>query len=426
MQKLYRNPAWALVAGFGTYFCMYGFRKPYTAATYDDNTFLGIDYKFLLIIFQTAGYVIAKWLGIKIIAEIRREQRIKLLLSLILFAELMLLLFAFIPFPLNIVCLFLNGLALGVVFGLVLGCMEGRKNTEALVAGLCASFILADGVSKSVGQFLLNNTVPEKWMPFVAGIIFLVPTFLFVAMLSKVPAPSKEDITNRSERIPMKGMMRKNFFIKYWPGLTCVTLAYLFVTLLRSLRADFAPELWRNLGYHQTPALYTQSELVVSFGVVIINGLAVFIKDHRKAFCVSLVTCIAGFMTLLLSIAGFEYGMNVFVFMVLAGLGVYIPYVAIHTTVFERLIAVTKEKATTGFLMYVVDSVGYTGYILLMLFRYFTPPGQSVLSLFTAICINLGIAGAAIILLSIIYFTKKRKHNEPGIGQFSTGKSGYL
>jgi hypothetical protein len=31
MQKLYRNPAWALIAAFGTYFCMYGFRKPYTA-----------------------------------------------------------------------------------------------------------------------------------------------------------------------------------------------------------------------------------------------------------------------------------------------------------------------------------------------------------------------------------------------------------
>src|SRR5262249_8521938 len=27
-------PAWCLVAAFGTYFCMYGFRKPFTAAGY--------------------------------------------------------------------------------------------------------------------------------------------------------------------------------------------------------------------------------------------------------------------------------------------------------------------------------------------------------------------------------------------------------
>ena len=49
--------------------------------------------KFLLIIAQTTGYVIAKWAGIKIVSEIRPEQRIKSLLGLILFGELMLLLF---------------------------------------------------------------------------------------------------------------------------------------------------------------------------------------------------------------------------------------------------------------------------------------------------------------------------------------------
>ena len=90
IQKLFSNPAWALVAAFGTYFCMYGFRKPYTAATYSNASFFGIDYKFLLIIAQTTGYVIAKWVGIKIVSEIRPSQRIKTLISLIFFAELML------------------------------------------------------------------------------------------------------------------------------------------------------------------------------------------------------------------------------------------------------------------------------------------------------------------------------------------------
>ncbi len=53
IDKLTSNPAWALVAAFGTYFCMYGFRKPYTAATYNNTSFLGADYKTLLIIAQT-------------------------------------------------------------------------------------------------------------------------------------------------------------------------------------------------------------------------------------------------------------------------------------------------------------------------------------------------------------------------------------
>jgi acetyl esterase/lipase len=41
------HPAWAMIAAFGTYFCMYGLRKPYTAATYSDVDFFGMNYKAL-------------------------------------------------------------------------------------------------------------------------------------------------------------------------------------------------------------------------------------------------------------------------------------------------------------------------------------------------------------------------------------------
>ncbi len=425
-QKLFHNPAWALVAAFGTYFCMYGFRKPYTAATYSDVPFFGIDYKFLLIIAQTAGYVTAKWIGLKIVSEVKPGQRIKMLSGLIFFAELMLLFFGFVPRPWNILCLLLNGLSLGIVFGLVLGFLEGRRNTEALIAGLCASFIVSDGVSKSVGKMLLDNGVTETWMPFFAGILFLVPTVIFITMLSYVPPPSKADITNRSARTPMKAQARWDFFMKYAWGLTGITIIYLFVTLLRSIRADFAPELWRDLGYKQTPAVFTQSELLVSFGVVIVNGLSIFILNHYKAFQFSLLTCLGGFVILLLAVWGLQYGLAKFPFMVLIGLGVYIPYVAIHTTIFERLIAITRERANIGFLMYVVDSVGYTGYIILMLFRYATPSGDSILFLFLRICIYLGVAGGLIILYCNWYFKMKLKNNERQITQLSPGQGSHL
>ena len=71
LQKLFHYQAWVLIAAFGTYFCMYGFRKPYTAATYSGVIFFGVEYEFLLIIAQTIGYVYAKWVGIKIISEIK-------------------------------------------------------------------------------------------------------------------------------------------------------------------------------------------------------------------------------------------------------------------------------------------------------------------------------------------------------------------
>jgi len=219
-RSLFAHPAWLLIAAFGTYFCMYGFRKPYTAATYEFSRFWGIDYKFLLVIAQTIGYVAAKWIGVKVVAEIKATQRITVLLLLILAAELMLLLFAFVPAPWDIGCLLFNGLFLGIVFGLVLGFLEGRQKTELLVAGLCASFIVSDGVSKSVGKWLLDYGVTEQWMPFFAGLIFLLPTLVFTAMLRFIPAPSVIDVNHRSLRAPMTGGDRITFFRKYAPGLS--------------------------------------------------------------------------------------------------------------------------------------------------------------------------------------------------------------
>lgn len=422
LQKVFANPAWALVAAFGTYFCMYGFRKPYTAATYAEISLFGLSYKFLLVIAQTLGYVLAKWIGIKIVSEIKSHQRIKAILGFIGFAEVMLLLFGLVPNPFNVIFLFLNGLSLGVIFGLVLGFVEGRKHTEFMVAGLCASFIISDGVSKSVGAYILASGVTEQWMPFVAGLVFLIPTLLFIAMLTCVPAPSARDIALRSARVPMTAEDRSKFFNKYAPGLIGIILVYLIVTLLRSVRADFAVEIWSGLGYEQTPDLFTRSELLVSFGVIIISGFAAFIHNHYKAFSFSLFTSLTGFMILLFAVAGLNHGADKFISMVLIGLGIYIPYVAVHAIMFERLIAITREKANVGFLMYIADSVGYTGYIGLMILKSFAPASDSIFDLFLKISIGMGIFGILLIIFCYLYFKNKLKSNEQQISTISAGQ----
>ena len=422
-KRIFANPAWPLIAAFGTYFCMYGYRKPYTAAVFADVGLWGLSYKFGMIIAQTLGYVLAKWIGIKFVSEIKPGKRIGAIIVLIGFAELMLLLFAVVPRPWNLVCMLLNGLPLGVIFGLVLSFLEGRKQTEFLIAGLCASFILSDGVSKSVGVLLLTWGVGENWMPFSAGLVFLIPILFFIAMLAFIPQPTVADINSRSVREPMTAADRWHFFNKYAPGLIAIIAIYLFVTLLRSVRADFAVELWTGLGYKQTPELFTASELLVSFGVILITSLAVLIRNHYQAFRLSILTSFTGFFILLLALAGLYGGLGKFTFMVLVGLGVYLPYVAVHAVIFERLIAITRERATVSFLMYVVDSVGYTGYIGLMLLRYFTHTVDSILSLFLKICFFLAIAGILLILFCYLYFKIKLKPHVQRNVKLPTGQS---
>ncbi len=101
---------WSMLAAFGTYFCMYAFRKPFNAGTYAGHQVGGIDYKAILIVAQVIGYMLSKFIGIKVISELKPARRKALITGLILFAEISLLLFGLVPPPYNFICLFFNGL----------------------------------------------------------------------------------------------------------------------------------------------------------------------------------------------------------------------------------------------------------------------------------------------------------------------------
>src|SRR5580658_9789971 len=108
---LQRSPAWVFVlyvslSSFVVYACMYGFRKPFTAASYDGIRLWGISYKVVLVISQVLGYMLSKFYGIRFIAGMRAEKRVGYIILLILIAWAALLLFAIVPAPYNFVFMF--------------------------------------------------------------------------------------------------------------------------------------------------------------------------------------------------------------------------------------------------------------------------------------------------------------------------------
>lgn len=405
---------WSLVGAFGAYFCMYIFRKPFTAALFADGTVWGLQEKAVLVTAQTLGYMASKFLGIRVIAEMPPERRAAGILVLIGAAEAALLLFGLAPTPLHVLCLFVNGMALGMVFGLVLGFLEGRRSTEALTAGLCASFILADGVAKSIGTWLLDRGVDERWMPSVAGLIFAPPLLLFVGMLSRIPPPDRRDVALRGERTTMGRRDRVALVRRHGLGLTLIVAVYFLVTIARSLRADFAPEIWRGLGVDAAPSTFANSELLVALTVLVANGLSVLILDNRRAFFTAIGVALAGGLLMLAALVGLHQSwLDGFSFMVLLGTGLYLPYVAIHTTIFERLIAMTRERGNLGFLMYVADSAGYLGYAALMIAEGFLPRGGSFLAFFLAISGVIALSTCACLAMSWGYFARHAAPQNP-------------
>ena len=92
---------WAGGAALLSYSLVYTLRKPFTAATFDGIEAFGFDYKVLVTIIQIAGYLIAKFIGIKLISELKRENRLKFILVSIAVAELSLVAFGALPTPYN-------------------------------------------------------------------------------------------------------------------------------------------------------------------------------------------------------------------------------------------------------------------------------------------------------------------------------------
>jgi hypothetical protein len=249
--------------------------------------------------------------------------------------------------------------------------------------------------------------VGEYWMPAAAGLLFAPPLILFVWMLTRVPPPLPRDVTARGARTTMDGQDRSRFFWRFATGLVLLVLVYTLTTVLRSVRDDFAPEIWLGLtGSKVEPGMFTWSELTVAAVVTLLNGSAVLIRDNRRAFFTALALSAVGPVLIALAVAGLRGGaLTAFEFMVLNGLGLYLPYIAVQTTIFERLIALTRQPGNVGYLIYLADAFGYLGYVGVLLTRNMVQPGERFLPFFLTLSWVIAAACALLMLPCWLYFS---------------------
>ncbi len=401
----------ASLAAFGTYFCMYAFRKPFSVATFDGLVFWGVDYKILLVIAQVLGYALSKFVGIKVISELKPNRRLLYLLSLIGIAEISLLLFAWVPAPYNIPFMFLNGFPLGMIWGIVFSYIEGRRFTDILGVVLSASFIVSSGVVKSVGLFVMNSWgVGEFWMPSVTGALFFVPLLICSFLLQRIPSPTNEDIVHRTERIPMTAADRKDLVKKFFFPLILIVLFYTFLTAFRDFRDNFARELWDSIGYQGDVSVFSTSEIIIAIIVLLIIGSIFYIKNNFRALLTYHALLILGTLVLAFGTLLFQTGLlDPFVWMVCTGFGLYICYVPFNCLFFDRFIATFRVKGNSGFLIYIADAFGYVGSILVLLYKNFGQANVSWLNFFIYGTYAVAFIGICSTLILYFHFTALSK-----------------
>lgn len=406
---------YAIVAAFTAYFAMYAVRKPFAAAAFDGQVVFGIQLKIALVLGQVLGYATSKFLGIKFVSEIAPRRRALALVLLIGAAELALAAFAVLPPAGQVFAMFCNGLPLGAVWGLVFGFLEGRRTTEILGAGLSTSYIVASGVVKSVGRWLLLHGVGEAWMPALTGLLFVPPFLIAVWMLDRIPRPTAADEAERVMRAPMFGAQRKAFVARFLVGIVVLCSAHVLLTAYRDFRDNFAAEIWTALGLGEAPAVFTYSEIPVALAVV--AGLAAIyrVQDNRRAFfAVHLLmgggAVLVGGATLAFD-AGWISGTT---WMMAVGIGLYLGYVPYGTVLFDRLIAATGAVGTAVFMIYVADSFGYLGSIVVLLVKNFGHAERSWLDFFRGFSYVCAVVATAAFAGSAWYFAGRTQRADGG------------
>jgi Family of unknown function (DUF5690) len=410
-------PVFALYGGlmaFGAYFAMYGFRRPFSVASFADAAPVLVEYKIALVIAQVFGYALAKVAGIKLVSEMPPQRRAAAILVLIAAAELCLVLFALIPAPFNIACLFANGLSLGMIWGLVFGFLEGRRVSEVLGAMLCASFIVSSGAVKSVGaSVMLNGWANEYWMPALTGLLFAPLLIVCVAGLAVMPPPSAEDERMRVARAPMDGAARRTMFSAFAPGLIGLVVIYVGLTALRDFRDNFAVEIWTGLGFGNNAEIFTLSELPVAVIVLVTLAMLMFIRDNRRAFLANLGLVAVGLALAGLSSLAFKaHLIGPVTWMVALGAGLYMGYTPFNALLFDRFIAATGKTGTAGFLIYVADACGYMSSVALLVVYNFFGVKISWVEFLVLISYTAGLAGLVLVAGSGFYFHRHLTRQE--------------
>lgn len=401
---------------FLTYASVYAFRKPFTVGTFSTEAdVFGLAYKDALVICQVLGYMFSKFYGIKFISELKNIGRGKSVLILLSISWIALLLFALVSSPWNILFLFVNGFPLGMIWGIIFSFAEGRRTTDFIGATLAVSFIFSSGFVKFIAKWLMIYAdVSEKWIPFITGLLFMIPVLLLIRLLEKIPLPSKADKESRIERAVMNAESRKMLFRKYSVGIILLITVYVFLTIFRDIRDNFAADMWSELGFANEPGVFTRTEIPVTISVLILISTMMLIKNNRQAFIITHYLIIAGFALSGISSLMFSLGwLSPFSWMVCVGLGLYIGYIPFNCILFDRMIAAFGTAGNVGFLMYLADSFGYMGSVGVIITKTLFSIKLQWTTLYSVGVIYMSIAGIILTALAIIYFTRKFKNNIP-------------
>ena len=203
---------------------------------------------------------------------------------------------------------------------------------------------------------------------------------------------------------------RKKFVSSFWPGIILFTLTYMLLTTFREFRDNFSADVWKSLGFGNSPEIFTQTEIPISIAILIVMGSLMAIKNNQLALMISHLIIFIGMV--LIGVSTFLYQTELISslwWMILIGMGLYLGYIPFNSIFFERLLAAFKFVGTVGFLIYIADAFGYLGSIGVLFYKEFGYANLSWVNFFISAGYLVSVFGGILIGGSMFYFHWKQK-----------------
>lgn len=413
-------PDWIFVMWAGgtallSYSLVYALRKLFTAAGFDGLEVAGIDYKIVVSIIQLIGYVCAKLIGIKVISELRRQDRLKFIIGSAALSEASLLAFGLLPVPINIAALLFNGLSLGCMWGVIFSFLEGRRTTDILASIMGVSMALSSGVAKSLGLYALNDLgVSEFWMPALIDAFAFPLLCLLGWTMTRFPRPTAADMAARSERVTLDGRQRRELVSRFMPLLVMLFGANLLLTVQRDIKEDFIVCIIDVSTVSSWAFAYIDSiatiVLLAVFAILSASG------NHLRVLC-GILLLAAGGMGTIAALGATPATLPTDTWLFLQTLCIDIAYLSFQTIFFERFIACFRIMGNVGFFIITIDFVGYLGTLAILLYKELGAPHIDWGTFYDKMSIYIGIACYMAFIGSTAYIINAmRRRGKPTTG----------
>ncbi|CAB9509890.1 expressed unknown protein [Seminavis robusta] len=286
-----------------------------------------------------------------------------------------------------VISVYISSFVQSWIYGALITYLEGRQQTETLLAAIIAATIAAGGMSRGTATLVLQTcpNLPPTQMPLAIGLVMATVASLAVVLASRQPPPTALDQQTKCPRQPMTWNQQMDFFQLYGWGVLGLYLAYALLVGVRSFRDFYSKQIFATSydngddGQEVPSWMFFVADLPGALlSAIVITTFQGGGNHHATIFSNMVSTSMAfGVLVLVSTVAFLGNLLNGVWWQISLGIGIYGSFGILTTAIHERLIAATRTPGTCTFLVLLGDAGAYVVTLTILLLRDFASSSSS-------------------------------------------------